>query len=105
VKQCLVSIGFFAWMHVLSREVLDDLHFARAAIVERLDLHEDGGEAGESRCTEAPPSDNQLEVFVQWPHDDRRQESMRSNAPTSSSRSLKRWREFGVDSRMRSRGG
>jgi hypothetical protein len=38
VKQRIVSIGFLERMHVLPLEVLDDLNFARAAIVERLHL-------------------------------------------------------------------
>jgi SAM-dependent methyltransferase len=52
-------------MHVLPLKVLDDLHFARAAIVECLDLRRYAGEAGKPRRTEPPRSHYQLEVLAQ----------------------------------------
>jgi hypothetical protein len=80
VKQRIVSIGFLERMHVLPLEVLDDLNFARAAIVERLHLRRYAREAGKLRCTEPPCSHDQLEVLTQGPYEDRLQEPVRPNA-------------------------
>ncbi len=65
VTQRFVSIGFFERMYVPALKVLDDLHFAGAAIVERPDLGRDAGEASKSCCTQAPCSNDQLEVLAQ----------------------------------------
>ena len=67
-------------MDVLALKVLDDLHFTRAAIVERLDLRGDATEASESRCTESPCSNDQLEVLTQRSHENWLQDAMRANA-------------------------